>query len=128
MTENHPNFLLKIGDSTILKRIFDYIDGINCVDKHIIINNHKFSHRFKEWKATLSYTKPITIVDDGTETNETRLGAVCDLLFTMDRLMSIDDDMLVVATENLLFFSFREFVDFARERVRRASCATSSHK
>ena len=61
------------------------------------------------------WVKPITIVDDGTETNETRLGAVCDLLYAMDKLQ-IDDDMLVVAADNLLFFSFREFVDFARAK------------
>mgnify|MGYP003527654073 FL=1 len=63
----------------------------------------------------MNYTKPVTIVDDGTETNETRLGAVCDLLYAMDKL-SEDDDMLVVAADNLLFFSFREFVDFAKEK------------
>ena len=56
--------------------------------------------------------KPITIVDDGTETNETRLGAVCDLLFAMDKL-KLDDDLLVVAADNILEFSFREFVDYA---------------
>ena len=65
--------------------------------------------RDDKWK------KPITIVDDGTETNETRLGAVCDLLFAMDKL-HIDDDMLVVAADNLLFFSFQEFVDFAKAK------------
>ena len=59
--------------------------------------------------------KPITIVDDGTETNETRLGAVCDLLFAMEKLQ-IDDDLLVVAADNLLFFSFQEFVDFAKQK------------
>jgi sterol desaturase/sphingolipid hydroxylase (fatty acid hydroxylase superfamily) len=52
-------------------------------------------------------------MDDGTSTNDTRLGAVCDLLFAMDKL-HIDDDMLVVAADNLLFFSFQEFVDFAK--------------
>ena len=59
--------------------------------------------------------KPITIVDDGTETNETRLGAVCDLLFAMEKL-NINDDLLVVAADNLLFFSFQEFVDFAKQK------------
>ena len=59
--------------------------------------------------------KPITIVDDGTETNETRLGAVCDLLFAMEKL-EIDDDMLVVAADNILEFSFKEFVDFAYQK------------
>lgn len=65
------------------------------------------------------YTKPITIVDDGTDTNETRLGAVCDLLFAMDKL-HINDDLLVVAADNLLFFSFQVFVDFAK--AKKTSC------
>ncbi len=69
----------------------------------------------KSNKSVFKYKKPITVVDDGTETNETRLGAVCDLLFAMDKL-SIDDDLLVVAADNLLFFSFQEFVDFAKEK------------
>ena len=69
----------------------------------------------KSNKSVFKYKKPITVVDDGTETNETRLGAVCDLLFAMDKL-HIDDDLLVVAADNLLFFSFLEFVDFAKEK------------
>ena len=69
----------------------------------------------KSDKSVFKYNKPITIVDDGTETNETRLGAVCDLLYAMDKL-HIDDDLLVVAADNLLFFSFQEFVDFAKEK------------
>lgn len=54
-------------------------------------------------------------MDDGTSTNETRLGAVCDLLFAMEKL-EIEDDMLVVAADNILEFSFKEFVDFAYQK------------
>ena len=63
----------------------------------------------------LNYQKKVTIIDDGTSSNETRLGAVCDLLYAMDKL-NIDDDMLVVAADNLLFFSFADFVKFAKEK------------
>jgi len=70
----------------------------------------------KSNKSVFKYKKPITVVDDGTETNDTRLGAVCDLLFAMDKLHIDDDDLLVVAADNLLFFSFQEFVDFAKEK------------
>ena len=115
LTKNFPKPLLKIGESTILGRMLDDIDGIPEIDEHIIITNHKFAPIFEEWKAAQNYTKPVTIVDDGTETNETRLGAVCDLLYAMEKLQ-IDDDMLVVAADNLLFFSFQEFVDFAKEK------------
>ena len=135
LTKNFPKPLLKIGENTILGRMLDDIDRIPEIDEHIIITNHKFSQIFEEWvKANTNltnqtkindscnsghscskYTKPITVVDDGTETNDTRLGAVCDLLFAMDKL-AIDDDLLVVAADNLLFFSFQEFVDFARAK------------
>lgn len=115
LTKNFPKPLLKIGNNTILGRMLDDIDAIPDIDEHIIITNHKFAHIFNEWKDQQSYTKPITIIDDGTETNDTRLGAVCDLLLAMDKLQ-IDDDLLVVAADNLLFFSFREFVDFAKAK------------
>ena len=115
LTRNFPKPLLKIGKSTILGRMLDDIDRINQIDEHIIVTNHKFAPIFEEWKSQQHYTKPITIVDDGTETNETRLGAVCDLLLAMERC-HVDDDMLVVAADNLLFFSFQEFVDFANEK------------
>ena len=115
LTRNFPKPLLKIGKSTILGRMLDDRDRINQIDEHIIVTNHKFAPIFEEWKSLQHYTKPITIVDDGTETNETRLGAVCDLLLAMERC-HVDDDMLVVAADNLLFFSFQEFVDFAKEK------------
>lgn len=115
LTKNFPKPLLKIGDSTILGRMLDDIDSIPEIDEHIIVTNHKFADIFREWANTRSYSKPVTIVDDGTETNDTRLGAVCDLLYAMDTL-AIDDDMLVVAADNLLFFSFDGFVKFAKEK------------
>ena len=115
LTKNFPKPLLKIGENTILGRMLDDIDRIPEIDEHIVITNHKFAGIFEAWAAKQHYSKPITIVDDGTETNETRLGAVCDLLFAMEKLQ-IDDDMLVVAADNLLFFSFQEFVDFAKEK------------
>ena len=115
LTKNFPKPLLKIGENTILGRMLDDIDKIPEIDEHIVVTNHKFAAIFQEWAEEQFYEKPITIVDDGTESNDTRLGAVCDLLFTMEQL-NIDDDMLVVAADNLLFFSFSEFVKFANEK------------
>lgn len=115
LTRNFPKPLLQIGESTILGRLLDDIDTIEAIDEHIIVTNHRFAPIFEQWAAAQHYTKPITIVDDGTETNETRLGAVCDLLLAIER-RQIDEDILVVAADNLLFFSFREFVDFAQAK------------
>ena len=144
LTKNFPKPLLKIGENTILGRMLDDIDQIPEIDEHIIVTNHKFAPIFAQWAKdqgqrelvkgettsdlrlqTLDrrWVKPITIVDDGTETNDTRLGAVCDLLLAIDQLSNRKssnskwpDDLLVVAADNLLFFSFSEFVKFAREK------------
>ena len=119
LTRNFPKPLLKIGENTILGRMLDDIDRIDDIDEHVVITNHRFTDIFERWASEQHYSKPVTIVDDGTESNETRLGAVCDLLYAMDKLQ-IDDDLLVVAADNLLFFSFAEFVAFAKEK--QSSC------
>lgn len=125
LTRNFPKPLLQIGNSTILGRMLDDIDPIKEIDEHIIITNHRFAAIFEEWVGAQHYTKPVTIVDDGTSTNETRLGAVCDLLLAMEKLC-LDDDLLVVAADNILMFSFKEFVDFAREK--KSSCIMCHHQ
>ena len=95
--------------------MLDDIDNIADIDEHIIVTNHKFAHCFEEWKQEVSYKKPIRIVDDGTESNETRLGAVRDLLLAIDTF-HVDDDMMVLAADNILDFSFQGFVDFFKEK------------
>ena len=128
LTKNFPKPLLKIGDSTILGRMLDDIDTIPEIDEHIIITNHRFASIFEDWAKEQNYTKKITVIDDGTSTNETRLGAVRDLQYAIEVLQEREivnskssnskwpDDMLVVAADNLLFFSFKGFVDFAKEK------------
>jgi len=115
LTKNFPKPLLKIGNSTILGRMLDDIDTIPEIDEHIIVTNHRFAPIFDEWAKEQTYTKKVTIVDDMTETNEMRLGAVCDLLFAIEKL-SLKDDLLVVAADNILEFSFQGFVQYAYEK------------
>lgn len=115
LTANFPKPLLKIGESTILGRMLDDIDTIPEIDEHIIVTNHRFASIFEDWARNQNYTKKITVIDDGTSTNDTRLGAVRDLQYAIQQA-NVDDDMLVVAADNLLFFSFKGFVDFAKEK------------
>ncbi|MBR5707668.1 MAG: nucleotidyltransferase family protein [Bacteroidaceae bacterium] len=117
LTENFPKPLLKVGDKTILDWLIDDIEGAGLVDEYVVISNHKFAHHFDEWAAGKSVK--ITVVDDGTSTNETRLGAVRDIQFAFDRL-GLDDDMLVIAGDNVLDFSLQKFVRYAHSK--KASC------
>lgn len=128
LTANFPKPLLKIGNNTILGRMLDDIDQIPDIDEHVIVTNHRFASIFEQWAQEQHFTKKITIIDDGTSTNETRLGAVRDLQFAISELEKREttngkspnskwpDDILVVAADNLLFFSFQDFVDFAKAK------------
>lgn len=113
LTENFPKPLLEVQGKTILDWMIDDIDTLGEVDEYIVISNHKYAHHFEEWAARK--TQKITVLDDGTSTNETRLGAVRDIQFAIDTLR-LDDDMLVIAGDNLLDFSLTKFMRYAKEK------------
>lgn len=111
LTENFPKPLLDVAGKTILDWLVDDIDTLGAVDEYIVISNHKFAHHFETWAK--GKTQKITVVDDGTSTNETRLGAVCDIKFAIDKL-SLDDEALVIAGDNVLDFSLTRFIEYAK--------------
>ena len=113
LTENFPKPLLKVGDRTILDWLVDDIDSTGLVDGYAVISNHRFAQHFRDWAATKS--QDITVVDDGTSTNETRLGAVRDIQFAIDTL-GLDEDLLVIAGDNVLDFSLGRFLEYARRK------------
>ena len=110
LTENFPKPLLKVGEKTILDWLMD--DVKELVDEFIVISNHKFAGHFQAWAD--AHMLPITVVDDGTSTNETRLGAVKDIHYAVDKL-GIAENVLVLAGDNVLDFSLVPFVRFGQE-------------
>ena len=120
LTENFPKPLLKVGDKTILDWLIDDIDSAGEVDEFVVISNHKFATIFEAWASSVipseaKESKKITVLDDGTSSNETRLGAVRDIQFAIDTL-GLDDDLLVIAGDNVLDFSLVRFIKYAREK------------
>ena len=113
LTENFPKPLLEVGGKTILDWLVDDIDTAALVDEYVVISNHKYASHFESWAKTKKMK--ITVVDDGTSSNETRLGAVKDIQFAMDAL-GLDDDMLVIAGDNVLSFSLTKFIRYARQK------------
>lgn len=113
LTENFPKPLLEVGGKTILDWLIDDIDTLGKVDEYVVISNHKFAYHFDKWAE--GKAQNITVVDDGTSSNETRLGAVKDIQFAIDKL-NIDDEMLVIAGDNLLDFSLTEFIKYAKAK------------
>jgi glucose-1-phosphate thymidylyltransferase len=113
LTENFPKPLLKVGDKAILDWLLEDIDKSGVVDQYVVISNHKYAQAFQTWAD--GHMLPITVLDDGTENNETRLGAVRDVQFAIHEL-GLKDDLLVIAGDNLLDFSLQGFIRFAEEK------------
>lgn len=113
LTENFPKPLLKVQGKTILDWLLEDIEGAGVVDGYIVISNHKFADHFRAWAD--NHKLPITVLDDGTQSNETRLGAVRDIQFAIEEL-GLQDDLLVIAGDNLLDFSLRSFIRYFQKK------------
>ena len=114
LTENFPKPLLKVSGKPILDWLIDDMSKTGLIDEYIILSNHKFAYIFEEWS-----NGRYTILDDGTSSNETRLGAVKDIQYAIEQL-NLDDDLLVMAGDNLLDFSLSGFINFSQEK--QATC------
>jgi len=114
LTENFPKPLLDIKGKTLIDYLIDDLENNNLIDEYIIVSNHKFINHFNDWKNKHSNNK-IKLLDDGSTTNENRLGAVKDIWFAIEKA-SINDDILVLAGDNLLDFSLKGFIDFSKEK------------
>ena len=112
LTENFPKPLLKVGEKAILDWLIDDIHTSGAVDEYVVVTNHKFAGHFRDWASGRDV--PVTAVDDGTDTNETRLGAVRDIQYAIER-RDIRDDVLVIAGDNVLDFSLVPFIRFGQE-------------
>ena len=117
LTENFPKPLLPVGGKPILGWLVSDIDSSGEVDEYIVVSNHKFIEHFNSWAQKSKYN--ITVIDDGTMSNETRLGAVNDIVLAVDKC-GINTDCLVIAGDNVLDFSLCKFIDYAKEK--NASC------
>ena len=112
LTENFPKPLLEVGGKPILDWLIGDAADSGLIDEFIVISNHRFAEHFRAWAA--GKTERITVVDDGTESNETRLGAVRDLWMAAEG-MDPREDALVLAGDNVLEFSLVPFIRFGRE-------------
>lgn len=114
LTENFPKPLLEVAGKPILDWLIEDMTQTGKVDEYIVISNHKFAHIFEDWAANNNKVA-IRVIDDGTTSNDNRLGAVKDIQFAIEQL-GLDDDLLVMAGDNLLDFSLAGFIRYAQEK------------
>jgi len=111
LTLNTPKPLLPVAGKTVMGYLFDLIEPLKGLDEVFIVTNKKFYRNFEEWKQGFRSSKKITVIDDGTTSNETRLGATGDIEFVIEK-ENIKDDLLVLAGDNLFEADLSKFTDF----------------
>jgi len=120
LTENFPKPLLEVGGQTILDHLVDQLKTIPEIDHVYLVTNHRFHGHFSNWarqrQARARSTEEahtglrFDILDDGTSSNDDRLGAVGDIQFVLDA-REINDDIMVLAADNILRFPLQKFVN-----------------
>ncbi len=123
LTENMPKALLKLGGKTILEMVTDKIDEVGEVENIYIVTNDKFFRQFDEWSANVyKGPKRVKVLNDHTTDNENRLGAIGDLKYVIDG-EGIDDEILVMASDNIFGFPLTDFTSAYREKNSDMICA-----
>ncbi|MCR4336109.1 MAG: nucleotidyltransferase family protein [archaeon] len=115
LTKNKPKPLLIVKEKPIVEHIIKHFDDIPEIDEILIVTNEKFSLNFEQWTDEFSGKLPIKIINDMTTSNEDRKGAVGDMKFSIDE-EKIDDDLLVIAGDNLFEYKLADFYKFFKEK------------
>ncbi|MFN2628657.1 MAG: NDP-sugar synthase [Gaiellaceae bacterium] len=114
LTEKVAKSLLPVGGRPMLDWILDRIVEVGEVDAAHVVTNRKFADSFFTWAEAHERDLRIDVHDDGTTSEEDRLGAIGDIRFVVEQAGLEDDDLFVVAGDNLFDFSLAEFVRFWR--------------
>lgn len=115
LTKDRPKALLDIAGKPIINYILDEIETLPDVDKVYVVSNAKFFDAFCNWQKTLDGRIATEIVNDGTTDDSNKLGAVGDINFTVDNC-KIDDDLLVIAGDNIFTFKLKDYYDFFKSK------------
>jgi glucose-1-phosphate thymidylyltransferase len=109
LTLDRPKALLEVGGRPMLDRVLGSLAGVDA-DETYVVTNAKFAPHFREWADG----RPgVTVVDDGTTSDDDKLGAIGDIAFVLEQ-EQIDDDLVIVAGDNLFSSDLAGFGDFCR--------------
>jgi glucose-1-phosphate thymidylyltransferase len=112
LTLDKPKPLLPVAGKPVLEYSLGIIESLKEADEIFIVTNQKFSGHFVAWSREYKSGKKITVVNDLTVSNEDRLGATGDIEFVIEK-MGINDDLMVLAGDNIFMAPLSGFLDFS---------------
>lgn len=115
LTENTPKPLLNVAGKPIIEHIIKKLEQIDSIKKVYIVTNNKFDRHFREWLKNFDAAKPVEVVNDGSTSNEDRLGALGDVHHVIET-KNIDSDFMVVAGDNLFDLHLGDAANLFRKK------------
>jgi glucose-1-phosphate thymidylyltransferase len=110
VTKHRPKMLLPIGETTVIDRIFRALEEDDRIETVYVSTNERFAAEFEDHLDASGFEKPVLSVEE-TEAEDEKFGVVGALGQLIDR-EGIDDDLLVVAGDNLIGFDLSDFLDY----------------
>src|SRR5437667_12505101 len=118
LTLTRPKPLLPVAGKPMIDHVLDNLAAIPGIERVFIVTNAKFADQFQSWAEDYRARKTpldFTIVNDGSTADSNKLGAIGDLHLVITR-ENVDDDIIVVAGDNLFSESLEPFGRFCREK------------
>ena len=112
LTRDRPKHLLEVGGRPIIELLLERLP-LDELDAVYVVTNAKFAERFREWSA--SYPAEVVVLDDGTTSDDDRLGAIGDLQLAIES-EGLDDDLIVAAGDSIFTDRLDDFARFGQER------------
>jgi glucose-1-phosphate thymidylyltransferase len=123
LTDSIPKPLLPLAGRPMLEYLLGRIEEIDDVDDIYVVTNARFAGDFGRWASQRSGRLHVAVLNDGTASNEDRLGAIGDIHFAIEEAGLGEDELLVVAGDNLIEYSLEDFVRFWRAKGEGAAIA-----
>lgn len=106
--KNTPKPLLDINGRPLVDYVLDKVSGFEGLSRAVVVTNNKFSGQFEDWARDHNFKAPITVVNDGTNVPEERLGSIGDIAYAL-KAAQIDDDLMVIGGDNLFDCDLTDF-------------------
>lgn len=127
LTDSIPKMLLPLAGRPMLDYLLERVEAVDEIDGIFVVANARFAGDFGRWASQRSGRVGVAVLNDGTTSNEQRLGAIGDIRFTIEEAGLADEDLLVVAGDNLIEYSLEDFVRFWREKGNRGAAIAVRH-
>jgi len=118
LTLTQPKPLLPVAGKPMVEYVLDNLAPIGGIDRVIVVTNAKFAGHFQKWADNYRATKSkfdFTIVNDGSTDDTNKLGAIGDIHYVIQK-ENVDDDIIIVAGDNLFSDPLGDFGKFIREK------------